>query len=433
NQDVIRLTGATDFITTSNRFQTEFTGFMPGDVFTNAQLDTKVQTEATSLQTAVEADYNPVNNGTGTTGYTFVNSGGDITMTWLDQGSGIYGSADYDSNEAFLRPLITDGVISNAAKEWALAEALNQDVSNSGSFAVAINTSWTSGATFAQFMANTVSHEIAHTLGLNDSYLNLPGGGAMNIAVPGDIMRAGDDGDGDLTFAAQNNNLLRAALGIHQNADKPLTAELQMYRDNINLPGNAMGIRDPLAPDQQFAELGVTTTETNVFPEDEVSLGIIAADGVDGELTTIELTLTNIGLAPLTLDTVTLTDGSQGFSIVDPESLDTSLEIEESTNITLQFDPIIAGSLSDTLTIASDAHSYPSFEINLNGQGIAATPLAEITLAENNNLGGVAVASGIASVNQFATITNNGAETLTISGIALVDGNDTFTLSDIPT
>ena len=50
--------------------------------------------------------------------------------------------------------------------------------------------SWTSGATFAQFLANTVSHELAHTIGLNDSYRNLAGGGATNINPPNDVLSA---------------------------------------------------------------------------------------------------------------------------------------------------------------------------------------------------------------------------------------------------
>ncbi|MDJ0660865.1 MAG: Ig-like domain-containing protein [Crocosphaera sp.] len=429
---------------TSAQFNAQFAGFLPGNVFTDAQLNTKLDQEANALLAAVQADYNLANNGTGVTGYEIGSFFfPDVTMVWEDSfltaanninttgmGSPIYGFADFDRNTAFLQNHIATPLqISDAAKQWALAEGLNPNVSNDGSFSVAINTSWTSGATFAEFVANTVSHEIGHTFGLLDAYLFAGGN-----TPPNDIMRAGSNADGDLTFAAQNLNLLRAALGMHTNGDKPLTSELSLYQARFNQPTNAMGIREfVIPPELEFAELGIEVSDRTLLLGDEVSISSIAVDGVGGALSPLDFVLTNVGLAPLTIDSVALADNTQGFSITNADTLDTSLAIGESTTLTVQFDPLMVGSLADVLTISSNANSTPIFEIDLSGQGISATPLAQLSLGNNNNLGGVNVASGSSEANEIGEITNNGAEPLIISDIRLVEGNDTFTLTNIPT
>lgn len=48
-------------------------------------------------------------------------------------------------------------------------------------------------ATFAQFVANTVSHEIGHTFGLLDAYLST--GGIVTDTSPYDIMQLGSNAE----------------------------------------------------------------------------------------------------------------------------------------------------------------------------------------------------------------------------------------------
>ena len=75
---------------------------------------------------------------------------------------------------------------------------------------------------------------------------------------------------------------------------------------------------------------------------------------------------------------------------------------------------------------------HPVVEIPIVGFG--QTTKAHVSFdAPNNNLGGVALDGETSQASEIATITNQGAETLTISDIKLVEGNDTFTLSNIPT
>ncbi len=409
----------------SNKFKTQFAGFMPGDAYTEAQLDAKMQSEADALKAAIKADYDTANKPE--VGYQFVDSGGDVTMSWKDLGGRLYGSADYDSDETFLKPLITNDVISPAAKEWALAQALNQKVVNKGEFSVAINVSWTSGATFAQFMANTVSHEIAHTFGLNDSYLN----GNGNINPANDIMNAGSDSDADLTFSAQNQNLLKAALGFHRNADKPLTAELKMYRDNINLPNSRAGIRDVL--DEPAPGIGVSAAGETLFPDDVVTFDDVAAsNGTGGATTQIDLTITSNGQLPLIIDSVSLSDGSAGFSIVAGVAPGTTLGLEQSTVVTVEFNPAGVGGHQDTLTINSNSGGAPAFSIGLTGTGLSPDPVAAVELLDNNNLGGLPVAGGSAEVAELASITNLGVAPLVIADIALVEGIGPFSLLGLP-
>jgi hypothetical protein len=161
------------FAIASARFKQEFNGFLPGQNYTAAQLANLVSGKADELKTAVIADYARAN--TVLEAYRFVDSGGDVTMSWDDTyhkgKTNVYGFADGDRDQSnAVKMLFADPKIPEAAKQYALTNALNANVSNTGQFAVGINVKWDSAATFAQFVANTVSHEVGHTFGLPDAY-----------------------------------------------------------------------------------------------------------------------------------------------------------------------------------------------------------------------------------------------------------------------
>ncbi|HEX7095353.1 MAG TPA: Ig-like domain-containing protein, partial [Acidimicrobiales bacterium] len=113
----------------------------------------------------------------------------------------------------------------------------------------------TAAATFAQFLANTVSHEVAHIFGLNEAYGPASTGAgttgtakldANGNAFPYDIMRLGRNQDPDLAFAAENLELLQLAMGLQANDDWPAALGLTLFRDNFNLQhphDNANGLR----------------------------------------------------------------------------------------------------------------------------------------------------------------------------------------------
>ncbi len=230
-------------------FVSTFNGFLPGQAYTAAQFNAFLDAQAIDMFIAVSGDYDPAN--VDATGFIVVDDRtADVKMTWLDLGSGLFGEADYDADEAYIKPLAGTNVkISDAAKQWAVAEGINQKVLNKGKFAVGINLQWNpapaphANATFAQYVANTVSHEIAHTFGLNDAYFKGPPQANVD---PNDIMRGGraNNDDWDLEFSARNVELLKAAMGLSASVDRPFTAALRMYQTNFGLPNSQVGIRD---------------------------------------------------------------------------------------------------------------------------------------------------------------------------------------------
>src|SRR5262249_8535459 len=148
----------------------------------------------------------------------------DLTGGVLPFGEAIYGRADGDRNKSYLEEFLdsTRDDLPLVAVQWALAEGLNNSVSNSGRIAVAINFNWGQAMTpFSTYVANTVSHELAHTFGLLDAYTSAgDGGAAMCISgncIPFDLMRAGSIVDPDLSFLPANTTLLQLALGIQPN------------------------------------------------------------------------------------------------------------------------------------------------------------------------------------------------------------------------
>ncbi len=411
-------------VVTSATFQTQFAGYLPGDVYTPAAFNAMLSNEGAALLAAVQADY------AGVTGIT-VQAGNflaDVTMSWHDVlftisgvPTQVYGSADFDLAKATVRPLIatTNTTIGEAAKDYALAEALNHSVSNSGQFAIGINTNWSSGATFAQFVANTVSHELGHTFGLNDAYLFTGGNTA-----PMDIMRGGSINDGDLTFGAQNLVLLQAAMGTQPDGDTPLGTALTLTQSNFNLPNSATGIREFIVT--PAPELGLVLGQRDLLGKDSMDFGAVTADGAGGTVKTLALTISNPGQRTVTLGDLTL-GGTSGFSLVGASLAGTRIEPGSKITLQLAFDPSVVGAASDTLTITSNARATPLYKIRLTGSGVNADPTARVTLA-NNNLGGLTVGASALQRQNVFKITNDGAQPLVISSIGLTEGAGAFAL-----
>ena len=406
--------------TVSQRFKDTFAGFLPADREaavngTDAECDaffaavrTKVSEEADALETAVLADYQVANSTA--VGYELSEIDPDVTMTWKELGKNLYGEANFDLNKATFN-LILNPEIGEVAKQWALAESLNNSASNVGEFAVGINTNWTSGATFPQYVANTVSHEIAHTFGLNDSYDKALG----NVNPTNDIMRAGGRADGDLTFASQNAKLLQAAIGSHPNGDLPLTGELSLYRANYNLPDSSTGVRE--GNNSPASGIGVTIGNTDILPDEAIVFDDSAVDGPGGALSVVDLLITSIDQLPLTVGSVALSGGGTAISITSSIAPGTVLSVGDSATVSLEFDPQELGLFEDVLRITSDAGDAPVFEINLSGTGISNSPVSVVSIASNNNLGGVTFPGVSDAVLEMFTIANEGVEPLLISDI----------------
>jgi hypothetical protein len=456
------------FFVVGPRFKTEFAGFLPSDrleagpdgthgtaddQFSAAQLtnlDALVAAKAIELRNAIQEDYDPINGAQ--MAYQFVDTGGDVTMIWEDRfsartGAPVYGSADGDRNRPYLRPIFEDAGLPIGAKMWALAQGINQSIPNNGGFGVGINVDWTNiDANFAQYVANTVSHEIGHTFGLIDAYTNFspspdPNGtagcNASGNCTPLDIMRSGNAADGNLKFLPQNTVLLKAAMGLHGNADDALKDALTQFRATFDLPSDEVGVREdgyfvdvgeygpppiPLLP-----EIAVLHGEDGYFGvglEGDVEFGIAVADGAGGESTIFDFEVFNAGLASLTVADVTLLEGAAGFSILDAAFVGAQLEPGESALLRVAFDPDAPGSLVDTLRITSDAATASELEIDLTGRALPADPAAVVTLIGSNNLVQVIPPGrGVSSVFQ---IENTGAAPLVISDVLAVEGGGDF-------
>ncbi len=416
-------------------FITEFKAFLPGTAYTAKQYSDMLDAQTTAMKAAVEADYKQAGKQ-----YQVVasNAKADVTMSWSDtffNGGLVYGFADFDRATKYmafyygLRDATGAGSISQSALEYAIAQGLNVNTVNSGQFGVAINFDWTSGATFAQYVANTVSHEIGHTFGLNDAYVNIKGKGSPPVNPPNDIMRSGNVADGDLTFATSNADLLKAAIGIQGNGDTPLTAAVLLYRNNFNLPGSLKGVREAKS-DLTTPLLDVAWAGGNLYDGGAVSFGDVGADGAGGTVQTVDVTLTNSGFSALDLTDIKLAGGASGFSVVNAALKGTTIAQGASATLTLAFDPAALGSASDTLTIDSNAEFGPVSFV-LSGRGISAAPAA-VASAGNNNFGGMAVGALPSVRNNLFTITNAGQAALEISDIRLVEGQAEFAVFGFP-
>ena len=458
----------------SARFKTLFAGFLPSDragtgadavlgtpddQFTAAQItamNTRVDNEADDLYMEVATDFAAISSA-----ITFqrTNAGADVVMDWKELGAGLFGSTShYDSNYAKNTELIgtfgrTDPVTSNTftketpagAQQWALAQYINGDLADTGHFAVGINVNLSNATiTFAQYVANTVSHELAHTYGLKEGYLPSggPTGGTAMInsngnAPPFDIMSNGQSGDPDMKFESPTDDILRAAAGLASNFNDGLKDALKKWRDQFNLQNgldNKDGIREESPQPSTSGELTLTLDALHYFFGDNAApavLGRIGADGAGHQTLTSDFVLTNEGYGPLTISSVSLDSGSRGFTVLDTGLVGVTLAVGETRRLTVQFDPARVGSESDVLVIHSDAGYAPTFRQALQADAISATPLVHAT-AGQNDLGGVFISGGTSQRSNVATIRNDGAQPLIVSGFSLADGRGRFTFLGIP-
>ena len=175
----------------------------------------------------------------------------------------------------------------------------------------------------------------------------------------------------------------------------------------------------------------VARDENELFPGSEVNLGSTVGDGSGGEFLVTTLALTNPHLALLTIEGALLADGTKGFELLD-DLTGTTLDVGDSIELRVRFDPNAAGDYSDSLVITSDAGLFPSYALNLTASAIASAPVAKFELVDNNNFGGVLVGSDPISRPELFSITNEGAADLTLSNFEFLDGSAAFALLGIP-
>ena len=252
-----------------------------------------VQSLAEEVYREVIKDFALVNNNVTAIQFSR-NGGGDFQVKWGEVLSGsatVYGASGYTYGElgTLVSPIDIDRSIesilrststSHKAKSWALANALNQYKSANIKVNLAQHLDWSQASrdantTFAQFITNTISHEIAHTFGINEGYVDpdflttLPNitpystfveqtGIAWDAsALPFDLMMQGFPSTSNLSFSTTNINLLKSSLGIHQESAllQPILinhptqnvsvtlSPLQVYGLGFNFHNDSLGIR----------------------------------------------------------------------------------------------------------------------------------------------------------------------------------------------
>jgi hypothetical protein len=427
------------YFVASGRFRTLVQGVLPWQNPSAAALDAFLNAEAVALVNEVRNDFD-VLNPEPQVGYRIVGSPvGDVVVEWKDLN--FYGEAEADASVSGDLIAPSNRSASRVAKQWLLAEGLNNSVTNAAWIPVAINIGarLTPPTSFAQFVANSISHEIAHTFGLKDAYVNSDedGGTArcrLGNCIPYDMMKNGSIFDPNLSFADYNTDLLRAAVGIQPNMDTPLTRALVQYQNTFNLPDDVNGIRAAAQTDAVSPEIGLEGPSSEFFfgGEDD-ALGAVAADGPGNSSISIDYVVHNMGLAPLTINHLALMDGTGGFSLVDTGLIGHPIPVQGTATLTIHFDPAVVGSAMDTLQIVSDAGASPNFELVLTATGLPPVPAALAQIVSTNNLGGVPVDGGTSVISQLARVTNNGTQPLRIIDVRIVEGNGRFRLLGFPT
>ena len=347
----------------------------------------------------------------------------DVEMDWEDTGPDVLGSATGDRNKAFLLNLLSDPRVPDAAKEWALAEGLNQSVQNTGRFSAAGGITWESSISLGAFLANTVSHEVAHTFGLKDAYLDAATG-ATNVPPMPDLMNAASDFSGALSFGVDNMRLLEAAMGFAPNTELALLQALELFRKNFNLSGSASGIQTRSDPNPNTPELGVIGGAGTLSPGSAVPLGTVAI----GQSAFVQLTVVNPTPLPLTIAAIELAPDSP-FSATGIAA-GTIIPAFGTASLSVGFSPTSVGSVGDNLLINSNAGASPAFALKLSGSGLSVNPTARLS-AGANNFGGVAIGESTHR-NTLVTINNDGLQPLTITALTIGEGSEHFALTGLP-
>jgi hypothetical protein len=160
------------------------------------------------------------------------------------------------------------------------------------------------------------------------------------------------------------------------------------------------------------------------------STSINFGNDVVGSRTSQALIITNTGTATLSITQVSVS-GSTTFS-ASGFSLPLSVNAGQQTTITVAFAPTTVGSVSGSMSIASNAPTSPT-AVSLSGSGIAAT----LTLGVSpTSLSFGSITTGTSSAPQMVTITNTGNANVTISqvsvtgtGYSVTGGSTPVTLS----
>lgn len=162
-------------------------------------------------------------------------------------------------------------------------------------------------------------------------------------------------------------------------------------------------------------------------PADEVAFGNV-------ELTQTRmaiLTITNTGDADLTLDNVSVSEGSEmGFAVAGGPVEGVVLAPADTLDVSVTFTPAAAGVVTGLLQVVSNAANEPVLERPLSGTGTA-IPVAVVTVTPAQvNFGNVALGTQATAAVQIA---NTGDADLTVEEVLIAEGSVSgFSVTGVP-
>ena len=142
---------------------------------------------------------------------------------------------------------------------------------------------------------------------------------------------------------------------------------------------------------------------------------------VGGAPITHTFTISNSGGADLNLTStpaVTLTNGT--YFSVSTQPISSTIAPGNTATFAITFDPVVAGTFTDTVTIANNDTDENPYTFAISGMGIV-TP--EITVAPMSLTFGSQDVDAGATISQMVVITNDGTADLNISSVSLTGGD----------
>ncbi|WP_127159914.1 Ig-like domain-containing protein [Xanthomonas arboricola] len=282
------------FLTTYAKFINQYKIPAPGAALTTLQVDFDNAVSATfaDLMTSMQAMYASMGNGIkfitdAPAGITTWTEGPSIK--WGDTGKGVLGyvvphdglrfdtKRGYGSRSGWLDSVLQTGTpgapaIPEMAKEWALTDAVNQNIVEDGNVSIGRFFDWGGLAPLGAYIASITAHEFGHTFGLGEGYLvNSAGVVVRNSAMTqANLMNAGDPGYTRLGFTAEQQAILQSAVGVQPSATTstgltPLAATIAFYKQYYNLSLSASAL--PNIPTTYVAPVGPLSIPSASSPE----------------------------------------------------------------------------------------------------------------------------------------------------------------------
>ena len=145
-----------------------------------------------------------------------------------------------------------------------------------------------------------------------------------------------------------------------------------------------------------------------------------------GQTASTTVSLLNGSSAPAEITQLNLI--GQSFSLVRPNNLPITIAAGGTYSLSVQFNPVVAGTTTGQLTIASNHSTEGIAAISLSGTGTAAPAVASIS---PTSLSFASQTIGTSSTTQTVTLTNTGGLPLAVSGIGLAGANSgSFSVSN---